>query len=164
MFVSNVYATDRITDLNILAYTDTETSTKYYVGLNSDEVPHYAGKVLPYELTYLINNENSVVRKFYIDDMTVETGPADWCIYAGYLNDKIYVYYGNEEIGCVVPYEYNTSTRVMSYAYNSADPTQPTQPTEPVQQPNTGTYLPLIGVMLLAMFGMVFIYCRKTMF
>lgn len=44
------------------------------------------------------------------------------------------------------------------------DPTQPTQPTEPVQQPNTGTYLPLIGVMWLAMFGMVFIYCRKTMF
>ena len=44
------------------------------------------------------------------------------------------------------------------------DLTQPTQPTEPVQQPNTGTYLPLIGVMWLAMFGMVFISCRKTMF
>lgn len=45
-----------------------------------------------------------------------------------------------------------------------ADSTQPTQPTEPVKQPNTGTYLPLIGVMWLAMFGMVFICCRKTMF
>lgn len=75
MFVSNDLAADRTTDLNLLAYTDTETSTKYYVGLNSDEVPHYAGKVLPYELTYLINNENSVARKFYIDDMMVETGP-----------------------------------------------------------------------------------------
>lgn len=59
---------------------------------------------------------------------------------------------------------------IESYNINSEranepeDPTQPTQPTEPVQQPNTGTYLSLIGVMWLAMFGMVFIYCRKTMF
>jgi len=45
-----------------------------------------------------------------------------------------------------------------------ADPTQPTQPTEPGKQPNTGTYLPLIAVLWLAMFGMVFISCRKTMF
>ena len=59
---------------------------------------------------------------------------------------------------------------IESYNINSEranepdDPTEPTQPTEPVQQPNTGTYLPLIGVMWLAMFGMVFICCRKTMF
>lgn len=44
------------------------------------------------------------------------------------------------------------------------DPTQPTQPTEPGKQPNTGSYLSLIAVLWLAMFGMVFISCRKTMF
>ena len=44
------------------------------------------------------------------------------------------------------------------------DPTQPTQPTEPGKQPNTGSYLSLIAVLWLAMFGMVFLSCRKTMF
>ena len=59
---------------------------------------------------------------------------------------------------------------IESYNINSEranepeDPTEPTQPTEPGKQPNTGSYLSLIAVLWLAMFGMVFISCRKTMF
>ena len=65
---------------------------------------------------------------------------------------------------------YQSNDYLESYNINSEranepeDPTEPTQPTEPGKQPNTGSYLSLIAVLWLAMFGMVFISCRKTMF
>ena len=68
---------------------------------------------------------NSVAKKFFVDDMNVAYGEADWFINAGCKGDKIYIHYGNEEVSYVVPYEYDSSTKVMSYSYSSVEPSDP---------------------------------------
>lgn len=270
-YVTNNLPITKLEDVNVHVYTDPSTSDKHYLELSSSEINHVAGKVLPYELTYKINNPDSDARSLYLAEELAGTGE-DFTLKAAYIGDKIYI--ESHVIGVptseVYEFDYDSSTRVMSLLYSThnydgdngiildicsylflflvetdpnygdeareimldedklyfveledfmddgvsrydfsmnnfdvsidfamlltdntvakfiqsyethsaeapadpdplpatppADPTQPTQPTEPGKQPNTGTYLPLIGVMWLAMFGMVFIYCRKTMF
>ena len=273
--ITNNLSMSKTSDVNVLAYTDEATSTKYYVGLNADEIAHVAGRIIPYELTYLINNKDSVARKVILENTLNET-KKEWILNAGYEGNKIYIQSGLSSNPIVVTFDYNSTNRVMSYAFttdveltyeesvaivlsyylplfvvesdptfeteakavmeaedcldfvyfddifdddlselsnvqengrtefafamlltdNTAanfvksynynkehgeevnpinpiepkpaeptpDPTQPTQPTQPAPQPNTGDYLPLVGILWLLMFGMVFISCRKTMF
>lgn len=115
------------TPLSVKVYTDTSTSpaTEYKIELSSTEIGHQSGRVIPYELTYLINNMNSVAKKFFVDDMNVAYGEADWFINAGCKGDKIYIHYGNEEVSYVVPYAYDSSTKVMSYSYSSVESSDP---------------------------------------
>ena len=44
------------------------------------------------------------------------------------------------------------------------DPTQPTQPTEPGKQPNTGTFMSIVGVVILGVVAGLLIKNKKSKF
>lgn len=120
--ITNNLGASTTTDLNLTVYTDPTSGDESYLELSAEEVSHQSGRVIPYELTYIINNQNSVARKFFVDDMkSLYTG--DWSIYAGYKGDKIYILVMDEFDTFVISYNYNTSTRVMSYNFNNVDAT-----------------------------------------
>ena len=89
-YVTNNLPITKLEDVNVHVYTDPSTSDKHYLELSSSEINHVAGKVLPYELTYKINNPDSDARSLYLAEELAGTGE-DFTLKAAYIGDKIYI-------------------------------------------------------------------------